>query len=291
MPRKRGLVPGRHKASPKCPHRLWSPPNLTNGYRWLIRGKVAGPWDWPRLVPRLSGAKPLRHICLHGVHKDSFTCSVYLCPDGPTSRNWEVLSITRLKASLFFVFTCCCFTKKFCGQNLWSRWLRYHRRRETVRSGNVFLHDSTHASKYDVITASACLRCERWRQVIEVYGLSDRVTVFSYVVGLLQMSVYFVDCRTLWCRKKRGFISLLDLLLQLFIWSQWRYRWNVTVIIWLYRTLRFSHVEMFPSTAGGTIGQRSSSVSSLKQRCFMIIKGNVLYKTSALVFIYCYFCM
>jgi hypothetical protein len=54
------------------------------------------------------------------------------------------------------------------------------------------------------------------------------------------------------------------------------------VIILLYRTLRFSHVEMFPSTAGGTIGQRDSSVSSVRQRCFVIIRGNVLDKTSAL---------
>ena len=73
----------------------------------------------------------------------------------------------------------------------------YRRRRETVCSGNIFPHDSTHASKYDVINASACLLCERWRQVIEVYGLSDRVTVFSYVVGLLQICVYFVDSSTL----------------------------------------------------------------------------------------------
>jgi hypothetical protein len=61
--------------------------------------------------------------------------------------------------------------------------------KETVCSGNIFHHDSTHASKYDVITASACLLGERWRQVIEVYGLSDRVTVFSYVAGLLQISI------------------------------------------------------------------------------------------------------
>lgn len=32
--------------------------------------------------------------------------------------------------------------------------------------------------------------------MIEVYGLSDRVTVFSYVVGLPQISVYFVDYST-----------------------------------------------------------------------------------------------
>jgi len=63
----------------------------------------------------------------------------------------------------------------------------------------------------------ALWRCERWRQVLEVYGLSDRVTVFSYVVALLQMCVYFVDYSTLLCRKKQGFISLLDLLLHLFI--------------------------------------------------------------------------
>ena len=52
---------------------------------------------------------------------------------------------------------------------------------------------------------------------------------------------------------------------------------------------RLSHVEMFPSTAGGTIGQRSSSVSSLKQRCFTIIKGNVLDKTIALLSSYILF--
>lgn len=52
--------------------------------------------------------------------------------------------------------------------------------------------------------------------MIEV-RLSDRVTVFSYVVGLLQITVYFVDYSTLLCRKKQGFILLLDLLLRLFI--------------------------------------------------------------------------
>jgi hypothetical protein len=39
---------------------------------------------------------------------------------------------------------------------------------------------------------------------------------------------------------------------------------------------------MFPSTAGDTTGQ-NSSVSSLKQRRFVIIKGNVVDKTSALL--------
>lgn len=54
------------------------------------------------------------------------------------------------------------------------------------------------------------------------------------------------------------------------------------MIIGPYRTLRFAHVEMFPSTAGDTTGQ-NSSVSSLKQRRFVIIKGNVVDKTSALL--------
>ena len=59
------------------------------------------------------------------------------------------------------------------------RYLRYHLRRETICSGNILLHDSTHACKYDVIAASACLRCERCRLVIEAHGLSVRVSVFS----------------------------------------------------------------------------------------------------------------
>lgn len=113
--------------------------------------------------------------------------SVYLCPDGPTSRRWQVLSITRLKASLFLCFFLCCyFTKKFCGQNLGSKCVSYRRRRETICNGNILLHDSTHVCKYDVITASACLLCSWKLQVIEVNGPSVGVTVCSQVVGLLQ---------------------------------------------------------------------------------------------------------
>jgi hypothetical protein len=52
--------------------------------------------------------------------------------------------------------------------------------------------------------------------VIEVYRLSDRVTVCSYVVGLVQISVYFVDYSTSLCRKKHGVISLLDCYIYLY---------------------------------------------------------------------------
>lgn len=45
----------------------------------------------------------------------------------------------------------------------------------------------------------------------------------------------------------------------------------------------FWHVQMLTSTAGGKVWQRRSNVTSLKQRCFMIMKGNVLDKTSALL--------
>jgi hypothetical protein len=100
-----------------------------------------------------------------------------------------VPSTTRLKASFFFSLYNIAVSPRYSAKL--ALCLRYRHERATICSGNSFPRDSTHAFKYDVITASECLLYEKWRQVIEVDGLSDRVTVFSSAVVVLQSLCVF----------------------------------------------------------------------------------------------------